>query len=38
MHALESGLRQGLSGLDLVLDDAQVKRLLDYLDLIQNQA
>jgi len=35
MHALESGLRQGLSGLDLVLDDAQVKRLLDYLDLIQ---
>ena len=35
MHALESGLRQGLAGLDLVLDDAQIKRLLDYLDLIQ---
>ncbi len=35
MHALESGLRQGLAGLDLVLDDAQIKRLLGYLDLIQ---
>lgn len=35
MHALESGLRQGLAGLDLVLEDAQIKRLLDYLDLIQ---
>ena len=35
MHALDSSLRQGLLGLDLVLDDAQVKRLLDYLDLIQ---
>ena len=35
MHALDSSLRQGLLGLDLVLDDAQVKRLLDYLGLIQ---
>ena len=35
MHALESGLRQGLSALDLALDDGQVQRLLDYLDLIQ---
>jgi len=34
-HALESGLRQGLSELKLALDDTQVQRLLDYLDLIQ---
>ncbi len=35
MHALEAGLRQGLAALDLTLDDVQVQRLLDYLDLIQ---
>ena len=35
MVALESGLRQGLEGLNLVLDDAQVRHLLDYLGLIQ---
>lgn len=35
MHALEPGLRQGLVALGLMLDDAQVQRLLDYLDLIQ---
>jgi len=35
MHALEPGLRQGLVALDLTLDDVQVQRLLDYLDLIQ---
>lgn len=35
MHALEPGLRQGLVALGLTLDDAQVQRLLDYLDLIQ---
>ena len=35
MVALESGLRQGLEGLNLVLDDAQVGHLLDYLGLIQ---
>jgi 16S rRNA (guanine527-N7)-methyltransferase len=35
MRALESGLRQGLVDLALVLDDAQVNRLLDYLDLMQ---
>jgi 16S rRNA (guanine527-N7)-methyltransferase len=35
MHALESGLRLGLVELGLALDDAQVQRLLDYLDLIQ---
>ena len=35
MVALESGLRQGLEGLDLVLDDAQVGHLLGYLGLIQ---
>ena len=35
MHALEPGLRQGLAALGLTLDDAQVQRLLDYLDLIQ---
>jgi 16S rRNA (guanine527-N7)-methyltransferase len=35
MHALESGLRQGLLGLVLELDDAQVQRLLDYLFLIK---
>ena len=35
MHALEPGLRQGLVALGLTLDDTQVRRLLDYLDLIQ---
>jgi 16S rRNA (guanine527-N7)-methyltransferase len=35
MVALESGLRQGLEGLNLVLDEAQVGHLLDYLGLIQ---
>jgi len=35
MHALEPGLRQGLVALGLTLDDAQVRHLLDYLDLIQ---
>ena len=35
MHALEPGLRQGLAALELELDDAQVGRLLDYLELIQ---
>ena len=35
MHALEPGLRQGLVALGLTLDDGQVQRLLDYLDLIQ---
>jgi 16S rRNA (guanine527-N7)-methyltransferase len=35
MHELESGLRNGLESLSLVLDDAQVRRLLDYLGLIQ---
>ena len=35
MHPLESGLRQGLAELGLALDDAQIQRLLDYLDLIQ---
>lgn len=34
-HALEPGLRQGLAVLSLALDDAQVLRLLNYLDLIQ---
>lgn len=34
-HALEPGLRKGLSELGLTLDDTQVQRLLDYLDLIQ---
>ena len=34
-HALETGLRQGLAELALALDDAQVLRLLAYLDLIQ---
>ena len=35
MRPLEWGLRQGLVELVLVLDDVQVNRLLDYLDLIQ---
>jgi len=35
MHILEPRLRQGLAELGLALDDAQVQRLLDYLDLIQ---
>lgn len=35
MRALEKGLRQGLAALALVLDDVQVVRLLDYLELIQ---
>ncbi len=32
---LEGALRQGLAALSLALDDLQVGRLLDYLDLIQ---
>jgi 16S rRNA (guanine527-N7)-methyltransferase len=32
---LEAGLRHGLAGLGLRLDDAQVGRLLDYLELMQ---
>lgn len=35
VHALDSGLRQGLVELGLALSDAQVQQLLDYLDLIQ---
>ncbi len=35
MHSLEGGLRSGLSQLGLALDDARVKQLLDYVDLIQ---
>jgi len=35
MGVLERKLRQGLAELGLSLDDAQVTRLLDYLDLIQ---
>ena len=35
VHALDSGLRQGLAELGLALSDAQVQQLLDYLDLIQ---
>ena len=35
VHALDSGLRQGLAALGLALSDAQVQQLLDYLDLIQ---
>lgn len=35
MRPLEAGLRLGLVDLGLALDDAQVQRLLDYLDLIQ---
>lgn len=35
MRPLEAALRQGLVDLGLVLDDVQVQRLLDYLDLIQ---
>jgi 16S rRNA (guanine527-N7)-methyltransferase len=35
MHPLENGLRQGLAGLGLELQDAQVAQLLAYLDLIQ---
>jgi 16S rRNA (guanine527-N7)-methyltransferase len=31
----ESGLREGLAGLGLQLEDVQVVRLLDYLDLMQ---
>jgi 16S rRNA (guanine527-N7)-methyltransferase len=33
-HVLDSGLRQGLSELGLVLGDTQVQQLLAYLDLI----
>ena len=33
-HVLDSGLRQGLSALGLVLSDTQVQQLLAYLDLI----
>ncbi len=35
MRPLEQALRQGLTGLALALDDAQIARLLDYLALIQ---
>ncbi len=35
MNALEMRLRQGLADLKLVLEDAQIGELLDYLDLIQ---
>ena len=35
VHALDSGLRQGLVELGLILSDAQVQQLLGYLDLIQ---
>lgn len=35
VHALDSGLRQGLVELGLALGDVQVQQLLDYLDLIQ---
>ncbi len=35
MRALEAQLRDGLHGLGLSLQDVQVTRLLDYLDLIQ---
>ena len=35
VHALDSGLRQGLAELGLALSEAQVQQLLDYLDLIQ---
>lgn len=35
MRPLEKDFRQGLAALALVLDDAQVARLLDYLELIQ---
>jgi 16S rRNA (guanine527-N7)-methyltransferase len=34
-HPLEPGLRQGLSSLGLSLDEAQVGKLLQYLDLLQ---
>lgn len=33
--ALETALRQGVEALGLALDEAQIGRLLDYLDLIQ---
>jgi 16S rRNA (guanine527-N7)-methyltransferase len=32
---LEHGLRQGAAGLGLALDDAEVAKLLDYLDLLE---
>lgn len=35
MRALEHELRQGVAQLDLVLDEQQLARLLDYLTLIQ---
>ena len=35
MRALEAPLREGLLGLGLTLQDVQVDRLLDYLDLMQ---
>ena len=35
MRGLEKELRQGLADLALVLDDAQIDQLLDYLGLIQ---
>jgi 16S rRNA (guanine527-N7)-methyltransferase len=35
MRVLEKELRQGAADLQLVLDDLQIKQLLDYLDLIQ---
>lgn len=35
MHPLDAGLRSGLSQLGLALDEAQVRSLLAYVDLIQ---
>ena len=35
MRELEPGLRQGLADLALVLGEAQIAQLLDYLGLIQ---
>ena len=35
MRPLEEGLRKGLLALELPLDDVQIGRLLDYLELIQ---
>ena len=33
--ALEASLRQGLAGLDLVLDDRQIAKLLQFIDLLE---
>lgn len=35
MRSLELELRQGLESLSLVLEDAQIDRLLSYLELIK---